>query len=161
MGLRPEKKYTPISSARGTRHSHVFNAWVCDPRNIMRFAVLLLSTLGCTATGLAATDLEHRIDALVEASGPIGRGFAGIHVVDLANGKTVYRRNEDKLFLPASNMKLFTTALALLRLGPEYRFVTQVVREGGGDLVLVGSGDPSLSGRVFPYQKDAGFGPAL
>lgn len=126
----------------------------------MRLAVLLLSALSCIIE-LTATDLEHRIDALVEASGPIGRGFAGIHVVDLANGKTVYRRNDDKLFLPASNMKLFTTALALLRLGPDYRFVTQVVREPGGDLVLVGSGDPSLSGRLFPYQKDAGFGPAL
>jgi D-alanyl-D-alanine carboxypeptidase/D-alanyl-D-alanine-endopeptidase (penicillin-binding protein 4) len=122
----------------------------------MRFAVFVLSALACTGT-----DLEHRIDALVEASGPIGRGFAGIHVVDLANGKSIYHRNEDKLFLPASNMKLFTSALALLRLGPDYRFVTQVVREPSGDLTLVGSGDPSLSGRIFPYQKDSGFDPAL
>src|SRR5215475_3180845 len=106
----------------------------------MRFAVLLLSALACTAT-----DLEHRIDALVESSG-IGRGFAGIHVVDLASGKTVYGRNEGKLFLPASNMKMFTSALALLRLGPDYRFVTQIVKDPSGDLVLVGSGDPSLSG---------------
>ena len=35
-------------------------------------------------------------------------------------------------------MKLFTTALALLRLGPDYRFTTQVIREASGDLVLVG-----------------------
>lgn len=122
----------------------------------MRFAVFVLSALCCNAV-----DLEHRIDALVEASGPVGRGFAGIHVVDLANGKTIYHRNEDKLFLPASNMKLFTSALALLRLGADYRFVTQIVREPSGDLTLVGSGDPSLSGRIFPYQKDSGFDPAL
>jgi D-alanyl-D-alanine carboxypeptidase/D-alanyl-D-alanine-endopeptidase (penicillin-binding protein 4) len=127
----------------------------------MRFAVLLLSSLCGTALCCTATDLEHRIDAMLEASEPIGRGFMGIHVVDLASGKTIYRRNDDKLFLPASNMKLFTSALALMRLGPDYHFVTQVVRDAGGDLVLVGSGDPSLSGRVFPYQKDAGFGPAL
>jgi D-alanyl-D-alanine carboxypeptidase/D-alanyl-D-alanine-endopeptidase (penicillin-binding protein 4) len=127
----------------------------------MRFAVPLLLALGVPASDLWATDLEHRIDALVEASGPIGRGFAGIHVVDLANGKTIYRRNDDKLFLPASNMKLFTSALALVRLGPEYHFVTQIVRDPSGDLVLVGSGDPSLSGRVFPYQKEAIQGPAL
>ncbi|MGD1095184.1 MAG: D-alanyl-D-alanine carboxypeptidase/D-alanyl-D-alanine-endopeptidase [Bryobacteraceae bacterium] len=108
-----------------------------------------------------ATDLEHRIDALTEASGPAGHAFVGIHVVELSTGKTLYHKNEDKLLLPASNMKLFTTALALLRLGPDYRFVTQVVRDPSGDLVLVGGGDPSLSGRVYPYQKDAPLGPRL
>ena len=116
-----------------------------------------------TASALfsATPDLEHRIDALVDASGPAARGFVGIHVVELASGKTVYQRNQDKLFMPASNMKLFTTALALLRLGPDYRFTTQVIREASGDLVLVGSGDPSLSGRVFPYRKGRAPRPAL
>jgi D-alanyl-D-alanine carboxypeptidase/D-alanyl-D-alanine-endopeptidase (penicillin-binding protein 4) len=109
----------------------------------------------------AAIDLEHRIDALVDASGPAARGFVGIHVVELAGGKTVYQRNPDKLFMPASNMKLFTSALALLRLGPDYRFTTQVLREPSGDIVLAGSGDPSLSGRVFPYKKGASPHPAL
>jgi D-alanyl-D-alanine carboxypeptidase/D-alanyl-D-alanine-endopeptidase (penicillin-binding protein 4) len=82
-------------------------------------------------------------------------------VVDLASGKTLYRRNEDRLFLPASNLKLFTTALALERLGAGYRFVTRVIREPSGDLLLAGSGDPSLSGRVFPYRKDAAPAPPL
>ncbi len=109
----------------------------------------------------AATDLEHRIDALADASGPVARGFYGIHVVEIASGKTIYHRNEDKLFQPASNMKLFTSALALTRLGPDYRFTTQVVREPSGDLALTGSGDPSLSGRAFPYQKDAPAQPGL
>ena len=117
----------------------------------MRFSLALLAVLT-----LQATDLEHRIDAAADAS----RGFAGIHVVELSTGKVLYKRNEDKLMLPASNAKLFTSALALLRLGAEYKFTTQVIAEGA-DLVLVGSGDPSLSGRVFPYQKDAAFGPAL
>ncbi len=122
----------------------------------MRAAVLLLSLLTCSAT-----DLEHRIDALAESSGVVARAFVGIHVVELASGKTVYHRNEDRLFLPASNMKLFTTALALLRLGPDYRFFTLLTLEPAGDLVLSGSGDPSLSGRVFPYQKDAPKGSGL
>jgi len=125
----------------------------------MRFAVLLFSVVCCTAT-----DLEHRIDSLAESSGPrsiTGSGFAGIHVVELATGKTIYHLNENRLFLPASNMKLFTTALALLRLGPDRRFTTQVVLTAAGDLVLAGVGDPSLSGRAFPYQKDAAPGRAL
>jgi D-alanyl-D-alanine carboxypeptidase/D-alanyl-D-alanine-endopeptidase (penicillin-binding protein 4) len=121
----------------------------------MRLASILL-----VVAKLTATDLEHRIDLLAESSGPVGRGFAGIHVVDFATGKTIYRRNEDRLFLPASNAKLFTTALALLRLSPEHRFTTQIVRDGN-DLVLTGGGDPSLSGRVFPYRKDAPMGPSL
>src|SRR3984957_3035147 len=106
-GLRPEKKYTPRNRSTGTRQP----MFLCDPRNIaMRCAVFLLSMLSCWAT-----DLEHRIDALADASGPVSQAFVGIHVVELATGKTLYHRNEDKLFLPASNMKLFSTALALLR----------------------------------------------
>lgn len=115
----------------------------------MRFAVLLFFVLACSAA-----DLEHRLDALIESGVP-GHGLAGISVVDLASGKIIYGHDDDKLLQPASNMKLFTSALALLRLGPEYRFTTQVLRESSGDLVLAGSGDPSRSGREFPYRKDA------
>ncbi len=122
----------------------------------MRLAVWLCLALSCSGT-----DLEHRIDALADASRPAGHGFIGISVLELAGGKTIYKRNDDRLFLPASNMKLFTSAVALLRLGPEHRFTTQVTREASGDLVISGSGDPSLSGRVFPYQKDAAAGPGL
>ncbi len=139
-------------SRAGTRQP---SCAVCDPRK-MRFAALFLSVLSCTAT-----DLEHRIDRLVESSGVAQGAFVGIDVVELSTGKTLYHRNQDRLFLPASNMKLFTTALALLRLGPDYRFITRVTIEPSGDLVLTGSGDPSLSGRTFPYQKDALMGPGL
>src|SRR5579885_407261 len=103
----------------------------------MRLGLALLAVVSCTAT-----DLEHRIDLLADAT---GLGFAGISVVDLATGKAIYRRNEDRLLLPASTAKLFTSALALLRLGPDHRFTTKIVSEGA-DLVLAGGGDPSLSG---------------
>ena len=125
----------------------------------MRLAAAFLLTI--PALFSATPDLEHRIDALVDASGPVSHGFVGIHVVELSSGKTIYQRNQDKLFMPASNMKLFTSALALLRLGPDYHFTTQVIREASGDLVLVGSGDPSLCGRVFPYRKGAAPRPPL
>jgi D-alanyl-D-alanine carboxypeptidase/D-alanyl-D-alanine-endopeptidase (penicillin-binding protein 4) len=120
---------------------------------------LLLAAL--LASGCAAADLTDRIDALAEKS-PAGiRATIGIHVVDLKSGKTLYARNEGRLFLPASNMKLFTVSLALERLGPDYRFTTRLVRSSSGDLVLQGGGDPSLSGRVYPYQKDAAPGNPL
>ncbi|MBI3210849.1 MAG: D-alanyl-D-alanine carboxypeptidase/D-alanyl-D-alanine-endopeptidase [Candidatus Solibacter usitatus] len=87
----------------------------------------------------------------------------GIHVVHLKTGKTIYQVNAEEHFTPASNTKLFTTALALSRLGVEHRFRTtvRVSRKPGGDgvvngdLRLVGGGDPTLSGRAYPYDKDA------
>jgi D-alanyl-D-alanine carboxypeptidase/D-alanyl-D-alanine-endopeptidase (penicillin-binding protein 4) len=112
------------------------------------FALLLVISLG------SAADLQHAIDVLMDASS-VARASIGIHVVDLKTGATLYSRNADRLFLPASNMKLFTVALALERLGPEYRMTTRLVRAPSGDLVLVGGGDPSLSGRPYPYHKDA------
>ena len=78
----------------------------------------------------------------------------GILVVDAKTGQTVYEKNPDKLFLPASVTKLYTCATALTELGPDYRFVTPVYRRGevrnrvlNGDLILVASGDLTFGGR--------------
>lgn len=76
----------------------------------------------------------------------------GIVVVSLDNGNTLYRHDADALFLPASNAKLYTSALALQTLGVDARFsttlyVTAAPRADGtlkGDLILYGGGDPSL-----------------
>ena len=75
-------------------------------------------------------------------------------MVDLASGKTLYESNPDHFFVPASNTKLFTTALALERLGPDFTFQTRVLADAPpdaegrihGPLRLVGGGDPNLSG---------------
>jgi len=79
----------------------------------------------------------------------------GVAIQSLKTGEYFYLRNEHKAFMPAPNMKLFTTAAALLTLGSDYRFVTKLFANGlvdpegvlQGDLVIVGCGDPSLSGR--------------
>lgn len=88
------------------------------------------------------------------------RAFWGIRIVDLDSGQTVFEHNPDKLFVPASNAKLFSTALALTRLGPENIFTTAVIADGriseqgilAGNLVLRGGGDPGFSARLVPYQ---------
>jgi D-alanyl-D-alanine carboxypeptidase/D-alanyl-D-alanine-endopeptidase (penicillin-binding protein 4) len=76
----------------------------------------------------------------------------GILVVDPIAGDTLYARNADKLFMPASNMKLVTGAVALDRLGPDFRFTTTYAAFGEvrdsvlhGDLLIHGTGDPSVS----------------
>ena len=82
----------------------------------------------------------------------------GVLIVDPARGDTLYSRNAGKLFMPASNQKLLTSAVALARLGPDFRFsttLTPVPRRAGvapivdgvlqGDLVVAGTGDPTFS----------------
>jgi D-alanyl-D-alanine carboxypeptidase/D-alanyl-D-alanine-endopeptidase (penicillin-binding protein 4) len=89
----------------------------------------------------------------------LNRAHWGVDVVDLETSKALYSQNSDQLFLPASNAKLFTTAAALAIAGPDYRFRTTVEAEGKiddngrllGDLVIVGRGDPNISGRALPY----------
>lgn len=125
----------------------------------MRYSVMRSALLLSLAALSQAQTLEHKLDRLMEA-GP-GKYFAGVEVYALESKKVLFKYNEDFLFMPASNMKVVTTALALMRLGPDYRFTTRLLREPSGDVVLAGSGDPSLSGRVYPYTKDSGSGPPL
>jgi len=78
----------------------------------------------------------------------------GVVVRSLESGQTLYARNAGRMFVPASNMKIVTAAGALEALGPDYRYVTRVaasgpVRDGvlRGDLIVYGSGDPTISER--------------
>jgi serine-type D-Ala-D-Ala carboxypeptidase/endopeptidase (penicillin-binding protein 4) len=80
----------------------------------------------------------------------------GIKVLSLDTGKIIFEHNADKYFNPASNAKLYTVALALDRLGPDFRIKTSLystVRpdSGGtlkGDLIVYGRGDPTIAARL-------------
>ncbi len=122
----------------------------------LRLNILLLAAaLSCLGQSLA-----ERIQAMLAGS-PARRAFWGLQVCDAEGGEVLAEINAEKLFVPASNTKLFTTALALVRLGPDYRFQTRVIAERPpdasgilrGDLRLVGGGDPTLSNRAYPYSK--------
>jgi len=122
---------------------------------LLRVLVLLVAAQAWSADRKA---LDARIASIL-SDPEIARGFWGIDVASLPAGKAVYSQNEDKLFTPASNTKLFTTAAVLALIGPNYRFRTTLETTGTldrygrltGDLVLVGRGDPNLSGRALPY----------
>ena len=81
----------------------------------------------------------------------------GILVADLLNGDELVALNPDKLLIPASTMKLITSATALKILGPEYQFSTGVAYSGfvdkngelHGDVVLKGGADPALGSEYF------------
>jgi D-alanyl-D-alanine carboxypeptidase/D-alanyl-D-alanine-endopeptidase (penicillin-binding protein 4) len=102
-------------------------------------------------TAELANDLGSMINNRVRG------GNFGVMVVSLTRGDTLYAHNAGEMMQPASTMKLFSTAAALDRFGPEHRFSTDVLRDGavGGDGVLSGNiylradGDPSMSSRFW------------
>ena len=101
-------------------------------------------------------ELRQFIDSLVEV--PEFRSAQwGLLVVDPERGDTLYARNADKLFMPASNMKLLTGSTALTQLGPDFRWATTLLARGrvrngtlNGDLVVSGTGDPTISEHMHP-----------
>ena len=121
------------------------------------------------AMGMQAANLTEAVPKLIDSTPAARTADWGIQIVDLATGKTLYELHPDHFFVPASNTKLFTTALALSRLGPEFTFLTRVVSAAppdgqgriAGDLRLIGQGDPNLSGRSIPYQRGAQAGNPL
>jgi serine-type D-Ala-D-Ala carboxypeptidase/endopeptidase (penicillin-binding protein 4) len=128
--------------------------------------ILVLGWAGSLGTGLRGGEppsasgpdaLSHRVATVLETPS-YRNGHWGILVVDGKTGQTVYERNADHLFAPASVTKLFSTTAALVELGPNYRFVTPLVRHGEvdvkgtlhGDVILVAQGDLCLGGRTGP-----------
>lgn len=124
---------------------------------------LLITLVGC---GLAMSTfrshavnptLAERVQAIVSQP-QFRQAMFGVEFYSLTTGKVIYQLNGEKLFVPASTTKLLTEGTALHLLGPDFRFHTPVYRTGPisadgtlkGDLVLVASGDPNLSGRIRP-----------
>jgi D-alanyl-D-alanine carboxypeptidase/D-alanyl-D-alanine-endopeptidase (penicillin-binding protein 4) len=85
-------------------------------------------------------------------------GTWGAMVVSLTRGDTLYAENVGEEMLPASTMKLFTSAIAFDRFGPNYQFSTDALRDGAvgsdgtltGNIYIRGDGDPALSGKFLP-----------
>jgi len=128
-----------------------------------------LCSILCLLGGLAAAELPDKIQRVLDGAAGMRRGFLGVQIVNLGTGAVVFESNADHLFVPASNSKLFTTALGLTRLGPDYKFHTTVVASGepdadgriAGAVSLIGDGDPNLSGRELPYRVDSPRGDGL
>jgi len=112
-------------------------------------AVLVPAAAASPAIAALRADLEQFI------GGPNWRTARwGVMVVSLDEGDTLFSHAGDALLTPASNIKLFTSAAALYYLGPEFRYNTFLLGTGPiengvlqGDLVLYGTGDPTLSDR--------------
>lgn len=117
--------------------------------SLLLFVIAPRPECAARADGPATRRIEQ---ALRKHSVPDAR--VGIAVRRLSDGAEFFTRSPRDLFELASNAKLFTTAVALRELGAEYEFKTALIANGPiedgrlvGDLVVVGGGDPSLSGR--------------
>jgi len=115
-------------------------------------AVLLLDTFLC---GSAVAGLAGRIGEIV---GSTRQSAYAVHVIEPELGAVAYTHNADASMIPASNMKLITTAAALKYLGPLFEYRTQITL-CDKTLVVVGSGDPLLGDKVTDarYERPDGW----
>ena len=138
------------------------------PRSALIFSFVFLHFLSSALAQQAqptgkASPLGSRILSILNRA-DARRAHWGIEVISVRDGERLVGWNQQKFFIPASTAKLFVTATALVRLGPDFTYSTTVEADGPmdqegrveGDLVLVGRGDPNLSGRTLPYQQGRG-----
>ncbi|AFZ43791.1 D-alanyl-D-alaninecarboxypeptidase/D-alanyl-D-al anine-endopeptidase [Halothece sp. PCC 7418] len=91
--------------------------------------------------------LPEKIDPILENSADGSRW--GIIIQSSVSETILYQKNADQFFIPASNIKLFTTAAALNQFSPQFEIITPIFAEGSPPhlqtLQIIGKGDPSLN----------------
>jgi D-alanyl-D-alanine carboxypeptidase/D-alanyl-D-alanine-endopeptidase (penicillin-binding protein 4) len=130
------------------------------------FGLLLALSALLLASGASAAEPCSTLQSRVVRGG--GQA-SGLFVLDAETGRVLCRRAPSRRFSLASNMKLFTTATAIARLGPETRIPTKVEASGSvddrgvldGSLYLVGGGDPALGTPSFYDRFLGGLGTNL
>lgn len=117
------------------------------------FSVTLIGPFAAAPVAARQAQLPAEITQIVERA-PFDRAHWGISLVDAATGETLIGHNADRLFIPASNTKLVVAAAAAHYLDPDFRYTTTLETSAEivdgvlrGDLIIRGTGDPTISGR--------------
>ncbi|HUF08373.1 MAG TPA: D-alanyl-D-alanine carboxypeptidase/D-alanyl-D-alanine-endopeptidase, partial [Rhodothermales bacterium] len=128
----------------------------CSGSVTLLAAVAIASThipLSAQTFAQSPEGLQTSVDRLLDVP-QFENATWGVQVVNLVSGEVLYERNARKSFVPASNMKLYTSAAALSQLGPGFTYETRLYAFGRvvdsvlyGHLVVRGSGDPTIGGR--------------
>lgn len=112
------------------------------------FIIIACTSIYCQT---ASTPVHTQIETLL-SDPEIASAHVGVHIENMQNQKIVYSQNSHKLFLPASNLKLVTTACALSLLGSDYQYATKLYSDGKiidgtlhGNLYIRGYGDPTIN----------------
>lgn len=118
--------------------------------------VLILTVLSCAQSAWSSTDPAQALAGDIQSilrDPALACAHLGVVIDSVTTGRRLFELNGSKRFVPASNMKLFTSAAALIALTPEYRYETRLLTGGSlrsgilhGDLIIEGSGDPTISG---------------
>ena len=119
---------------------------------VLLAALTIAPQIPAAAQPRGAEALARSIREIIHAE-EFDNAFWGVMVLDLETGAVLVEENAGKSFVPASNVKLYTTAAALDQLGPQYRYRTRVYASGDiddgvlhGNLIIRGSGDPTIGG---------------
>ena len=120
--------------------------------NVQVKIVGMVLSLSVSIGSLSGADLRGKIDTIIRSQKNVE---FSVHVLKAQTGETLYAYRADQAMIPASNMKLVTTAAALRTLGPDFVYVTRVGLIGQ-TLVVLGSGDPLLGdaehrGQAWPF----------
>jgi D-alanyl-D-alanine carboxypeptidase/D-alanyl-D-alanine-endopeptidase (penicillin-binding protein 4) len=134
--------------------------------------VLVVAAVGATAllppVAAAAANPERALTGALKQGLKLAGRSSGADVVDLTTGQTLFSERAGTGRLPASVEKLYTTATALLRFGPDSNFLTRVFGVGKisdgtftGTLYLKGGGDPTFGAQSFDDHWYAGAGATM
>lgn len=134
------------------------------------FLLLFISVYGCSSTTEITND---KIDRLPELRQKIQQRFDdstfshahwGAQIKSLETGEIWYEQNSNKMFMPASNEKIITSAAALTKLGPSFKFTTEVFYTGEikdsvlfGNLIVRSNGDPTFYLRFYDDPREIFF----
>jgi D-alanyl-D-alanine carboxypeptidase/D-alanyl-D-alanine-endopeptidase (penicillin-binding protein 4) len=109
------------------------------------FYFCLTTGVGAQGDRLCVEDLQQKLESHLQQP-ELSRAQWGIAIQPLTDSEPIYQYQADRFFIPASNQKLITTAMALQELGPNFRFTTKIYQlDGGKKVQVITSGDPSLT----------------
>lgn len=112
-----------------------------------RFSTLwALIALLILAPFVGAQPLQSQTERIIRQT-PLGKATLGLLITDLTTGQVLASRSAETPLVPASNLKLLTTAAALSVLGADFQFTTQLATDDKV-LILRGSGDPAFGDPV-------------
>ncbi len=151
MGVMPDLEQSSIAPREDRIRMRRLTNPIRKALAPLLFTALLMPAVFAEAGPTALETIQTKIAQFLKRPG-IRSVEWGIEIYDPTTSKIVLSVNPDKTFQPASVLKVVTTATALEKLGPDFRFRTGVYTDGtvlpdgtlSGDLILVGRGDPNL-----------------
>jgi D-alanyl-D-alanine carboxypeptidase/D-alanyl-D-alanine-endopeptidase (penicillin-binding protein 4) len=159
---------TCVPRGRGTRHARARALPIPSLSSLLALLTFLTPTAHAATPPANLQELHTAVDAIITQPRYTTARW-GVHVVSLDTGRELIDRDAHRLFVPASNTKLFSGALAWHDLGPDFRIRTSLLAatrpdEIGtlhGDLVVYGRGDPSFTARFHDGQVDQALQPLV